>query len=89
MRDDAIASEAASGPSEIESRRWLAACVRVAFWNRGRLGLLLALAILIPWPPWSRSLTAKKPSRCASGTTRCPIVSLAFGRRRADPRDDG
>jgi WD40 repeat protein len=79
MRNDAFGSAAASGTVEVESRRWRGVCNLFAYWNRRCIGLLLALAIFVPWSPLSRSLPAMRPSCRAPGSSPVPIVSLAFG----------
>jgi WD40 repeat protein len=79
VQDEAFAAEAACGPFEDDSRRWRRGRCRSTGWNRGWIGLFLALAILAPWLPWSRSLPAMHPSRRVAGRRSAPIVSLAFG----------
>ena len=79
MRDDAAPTEAAFGLFDVASRGWSNVCNFFALWNRRCIGLLLALAILIPWTPFSRSMPTMKPSYFALGTSPISIVSFAFG----------
>jgi WD40 repeat protein len=79
MQDDSFASQGASRTSEVESRHWRKVCTLFAYWNRRCISLLLVLAIFAPWPPFSQSVPAIKPSRRAPGTSLAPIVSFAFG----------
>ncbi len=79
MRDDAFTSESVHTTSGLESRLWRRLCIVFAYWNRRCIGLLLVLAIFLPWPQLSRSVPALKPSRRAPGSSPVVIVSLAFG----------
>jgi WD40 repeat protein len=79
MRDDTIPFQAASDPSEVEWRRSRAGRMLYAFCHRIWISPLLVMAILVPWPPWFRSVPTIKPARRAAGTSPFPIVSLAFG----------
>jgi WD40 repeat protein len=79
MRDDVAGLEAASGPSGAEPRSGRAGHTRSAAWNLSRIGLLLALAIVLAWLPIHRWEPASGPTRRVTGPSRVPIMRLVFG----------
>jgi WD40 repeat protein len=79
MRDDASAHRAAVGRFEVESPGWRRVCRLFTYWNRRCIGLVLIVAIFVPWPPFARSLPGAKPTRRAYGASSLPITSIAFG----------
>jgi len=79
MLDDASANRAAFGRFEVESPGWRRVCRHFACWNLPCIGLVLVLAIFVPWPPFARSLPGARPTGRAFGDSSLPITSFAFG----------
>jgi WD40 repeat protein len=78
MRSDASVLEAVSSLPETGSMSGRTACTRFRFWNRRRVGLLLAFAILLAWLPVPRPVPENRPPRRARGISGDSIVRLAF-----------
>jgi WD40 repeat protein len=79
MRDGAFTSRQADDRCVHESTPGRTGHNRFAPGNYRWLGLLLVLAIVMPWPSSHRSGPPMKPSRRAAGSSPVPLVSLAFG----------
>jgi WD40 repeat protein len=78
MQCETVVAGAPYHPEDIMLRRWHPGQTLLASGTRW-IVLLLALAILVPWPRSWRSVPAMKPSHRAPGSSPNPIVSLAFG----------
>src|SRR5215467_11011962 len=78
MRIDAFADGEAASPAKVATVRWRAGSPRFALWNCKGVGLILAMAILVPWLLMARRAPASHPSGRAVGVSRVPILSLAF-----------
>jgi WD40 repeat protein len=78
MADGEAVGRAGPGRAGVESGRWRVRRARFALGNYRGIGLLVAMALFVPWLPMARWEPASHPSRRAPGLSRVPIVSLAF-----------
>jgi WD40 repeat protein len=79
MSSHANAPEVTGSPCETESRETRTARIYLPFWTRRRLGLVVALLLLLPWFPLRRPVPEHRPHRRASGASGGGVWKLALG----------
>lgn len=78
MRDEGSAAGAESRPIDARPMRGQVGRIRFGFWNFTRLGLVLALAVLLSCLSIGRRPPETSPARRLPGAARVPIAGLAF-----------
>lgn len=79
MRGERSPSGTTSDLDGLRTATGRVASIRLRWWNRRRVGLLLAGAILLPWLPIPRPWPETRTARRSFGTSGTVIKRLAFG----------